>query len=85
MMEHFVWNLENKTILPINLRSNHVEKRTEPGHLEIDSIIGKKEEQQAIISIVDRCTRDNGLEFKALGIAAKRLGVKLYKCEPYLH
>lgn len=118
MMEHFIWNLENKTILPISLRPKHVEKRTEPGHLEIDSILGKKDEQQAIISIVDRCTRklwlikaeyrydyytanliykyiiknditvksitvDNGLEFKALGIAAKRLGVKLYKCDPY--
>ena len=26
---------------------------------------------------------DNGLEFQAMGIAAKRLGVKLYKCDPY--
>lgn len=118
MMEHFLWNLENKTILPISLRPKYIDERTEPGHLEIDSIIGKKDEQQAIISIVDRCTRklwlikaeyrydyytanliykyiikndvpcksitvDNGLEFKALGIAAKRLGVKLYKCDPY--
>lgn len=118
MMEHFLWNLENKTILPISLRPKYVEERNEPGHLEIDSIIGKKDEQQAIISIVDRCTRrlwlikaeyrydyytanliykyiiangievksitvDNGLEFKALGIAAKRLGVKLYKCDTY--
>ena len=118
MMEHFLWNLENKTILPISLRPKYVEERTEAGHLEIDSILGKKDEKQAIISIVDRCTRklwlikaeyrydyytanliykyiiqndievksittDNGLEFKALGIAAKRLGVKLYKCDPY--
>jgi IS30 family transposase len=118
MMEHFLWNLENKTILPISLRPKYIEERNEPGHLEIDSILGKKDEQQAIISIVDRCTRrlwlikaeyrydyytanliykyiikndidvksitvDNGLEFKALGIAAKRLGVKLYKCDPY--
>ena len=118
MMEHFLWNLENKTILPIGLRPRYVEERNEPGHLEIDSILGKKDEQQAIISIVDRCTRrlwlikaeyrydyytanliykyiinndvpcksitvDNGLEFRALGIAAKRLGVKLYKCDPY--
>ena len=118
MMEHFLWNLENKTILPISLRPKYIEDRNEPGHLEIDSILGKKDEQQAIISIVDRCTRklwlikaeyrydyytanliykyiirngievksitvDNGLEFKALGIAAKRLGVKLYKCDPY--
>ena len=118
MMEHFIWNLENKTILPISLRPKYIEERNEPGHLEIDSILGKKDEQQAIISIVDRCTRrlwlikaeyrydyytanliykyiikneidvksitvDNGLEFKALGIAAKRLGVKLYKCDPY--
>lgn len=118
MMEHFVWNLKNKTVLPISLRPKHVEKRAEPGHLEIDSILGKKDEQQAIISIVDRCTRklwlikaeyrydyytanliykyiiknditvksitvDNGFEFKALGIAAKRLGIKLYKCDPY--
>ena len=118
MMEHFLWNMENKTILPISLRTKYIEERTEPVHLEIDSILGKKDEQQAIISIVDRCTRrlwlikaeyrfdyytanliykyiikndivvksmtvDNGLEFKALGIAAKRLGVKLYKCDPY--
>jgi IS30 family transposase len=118
MMEHFLWNMENKTILPISLRPKYIEERNEPGHLEIDSILGKKDEQQAIISIVDRCTRrvwlikaeyrydyytanliykyivkneiqvksitvDNGLEFKALGIAAKRLGVKLYKCDPY--
>lgn len=118
MMEHFLWNLENKTILPISLRPKYIEERNEPGHLEIDSILGKKDEQQSIISIVDRCTRklwlikseyrydyytanliykyilnnevpcksitvDNGLEFKALGIAAKRLGVKLYKCDPY--
>ena len=118
MMEHFLWNLENKTIVPISLRPKYIEERNEPGHLEIDSILGKKDEQQAIISIVDRCTRrlwlikaeyrydyytanliykyiikndidvksitvDNGLEFKALGIAAKRLGVKLYKCDPY--
>ena len=118
MMEHFLWNLENRTVLPISLRPKYVEERKEPGHLEIESIVGKKNEQQAIISIVDRCTRrlwlikaeyrydyytanliykyiikndiyvksitvDNGLEFKALGIAAKRLGVKLYKCDPY--
>ena len=118
MMEHFLWNLENKTILPISLRPKYIEERKEPGHLEIDSILGKKDEQAAIISIVDRCTRrvwlikaeyrydfytssliykyiikneilvksitvDNGLEFKTLGITAKRLGVKLYKCDPY--
>ncbi len=118
MMEHFIWNLENKTILPISLRPKYVEKRKEPGHLEIDSIIGKKDENQSIISIVDRCTRkvwlikaeyrfdyytssliykyiinndievksitvDNGHEFNTLGITAKKLGVKLYKCDPY--
>ena len=32
---------------------------------------------------VKSITVDNGLEFRALGIAAKRLGVKLYKCDPY--
>ena len=32
---------------------------------------------------VKSITVDNGLEFKRLGIAAKRLGVKLYKCDPY--
>ena len=118
MMEHFKWNLETKTILPIGLRPKYIENRDEAGHLEIDSIIGKKKENIAIISIVDRCTRmtwlikaeyrfdyytanliykyiikneipvksitvDNGLEFRRLGIAAKRLGVKLYKCDPY--
>lgn len=118
MMRHTLWNLENKTVLPIRLRPKYIEKRDEIGHLEIDSIIGKRNEYQSIISIVDRCTRrvwlikaeysqeyyinkliyeyiirngievksitvDNGLEFNTLGIAAKRLGVKLYKCDPY--
>lgn len=118
MMEHFEWNLKNKTILPISLRPKYVELRGETGHLEIDSIVGKRNEQCSIISIVDRCTRrlwlikseykneyytdrliynyilkneidvksitvDNGLEFNALGLTAKKLGVKLYKCDPY--
>ena len=118
MMQHLKWNVENKTVLPISLRPKYIEKRDEVGHLEIDSIIGKRNEYQSIISIVDRCTRrvwlikaeynqeyyisnlifnyiirnsievksitiDNGLEFNALGIAAKKLGVKLYKCDPY--
>ena len=118
MMTHTKWNLDNKTVLPIRLRPKYIDKREEPGHLEIDSILGKKNEQDSIISIVDRCTRrvwlikanykneyyitnliynyivrneietksitvDNGLEFQALGIAAKKLGVKLYKCDPY--
>lgn len=118
MMNHLYWNIENKTVLPIRLRPKHVEERKEIGHLEIDSIIGKRNEYASIISVVDRCSRavwlikaeakneyyimnlihkyleeekikvksitvDNGLEFKAMGIAAKRLGVKLYKCDPY--
>ena len=118
MMQHTLWNLDNKTVLPISLRPKYIEKRKETGHLEIDSILGKRNEQDSIISIVDRCTRriwlikaeykneyyidkliykyiieneikvksitvDNGLEFQALGITAKKLGVKLYKCDPY--
>lgn len=118
MMAHFEWNLDHKTVLPISLRPKYVELRKEPGHLEIDSIIGKRNEQYSIISIVDRCTRrlwlikgeykneyyidkviynyilkneievksitvDNGLEFNALGLTAKKLGIKLYKCAPY--
>ena len=118
MMNHLKWNIENKTVLPISLRPKQIEKRDELGHLEIDSIIGKRNEYGSIISIVDRCSRvvwlikaeakneyyianlirkyieenkievksitvDNGVEFKALGITAKRLGVKLYKCDPY--
>lgn len=118
MMRHVEWNVENKTVLPIRLRPKHIEQRKEIGHLEIDSILGKRNEQDSIISIVDRCTRkvwlikaeykneyyinnliynyilknkitvksittDNGIEFSTLGIAAKKLGVKLYKCDPY--
>ena len=118
MMNHTKWNLDNKTVLPIRLRPKYIEKREEPGHLEIDTIKGKRNEYASIISIVDRCTRriwlikaeythehyinkliyeyiirnnikvksittDNGLEFQALGICAKRLEVKLYKCDPY--
>ena len=118
MMNHTKWNLDNKTVLPISLRPKYINKRDEIGHLEIDSILGKRNEYDSIISIVDRCTRrvwliksqykqeyytanliynfivkneipvksitvDNGIEFNALGIAAKKLGVKLYKCDPY--
>lgn len=118
MMRHLEWNLDNKTVLPIRLRPKYIEDRNETGHLEIDSIIGKRNEYDSIISIVDRTTRklwlikadfkneyyisnliynfivknnivvksittDNGLEFSTLGIAAKKLGVKLYKCDPY--
>ena len=118
MMNHTIWNMKNKTVLPIRLRPKYIENRNEIGHLEIDSIIGKKNEYDSLISIVDRCTRrlwlikaeykneyyidkliydyiikndipvksittDNGLEFNVLGITAKKLGVKLYKCDPY--
>ena len=118
MMQHTKWNLDNKTVLPISLRPKYINDREEIGHLEIDSILGKRNEQDSIISIVDRCTRklwlikadykneyyidkliynyilreeivvksitvDNGLEFNALGLTAKKLGVKLYKCDPY--
>lgn len=118
MMRHTKWNFDNKTVLPISLRPKYINKRNELGHLEIDSILGKKNEYGSIISIVDRCSRkvwlikaeykneyyidkiiyefilrneilvrsitvDNGLEFQALGLTAKKLGVKLYKCDPY--
>lgn len=117
-MQHFKWNLDHKTILPISLRPKYINDRNQIGHLEIDSIVGKKNEYDSIISIVDRCTRrlwlikaeykneyyidkkiyefiiknqitvksitvDNGFEFNALGLTAKKLGVKLYKCDPY--
>lgn len=32
---------------------------------------------------VKSITVDNGFEFNALGLTAKKLGVKLYKCDPY--
>ena len=118
MMNHTKWNFDNKTVLPISLRPKYINKRNELGHLEIDSILGKRNEYSSIISIVDRCSRrvwlikaeykneyyinkiiyeyiikngikvksitvDNGLEFNVLGITAKKLGVKLYKCDPY--
>ena len=118
MMNHTKWNFDNKTVLPISLRPKYINKRNELGHLEIDSILGKRNEYSSIISIVDRCSRrvwlikaeykneyyinkiiyeyiikngikvksitvDNGLEFNVLGITAKKLGVKLSKCDPY--
>lgn len=55
-MNHLLWNVSNKTVLPISLRPKHIEKREEIGHLEIYSIIGKKNEYSSIISIVDRST-----------------------------
>lgn len=118
MMSHLEYQMNFRTVLPISLRPSYIELRDEVGHLEIDSIVGKRGEYQTIISIVDRCSRqvhlikseftfdyytsnlihdyikenkievksittDNGLEFKTMGIAAKKLGVKLYKCDPY--
>lgn len=118
MMNHLIWNIANKTVLPISLRPKEANERQELGHLEIDSIIGKRNEYVSIISVVDRCSRvvhliksennneystmwlihdylitnkiqvksitvDNGKEFSSMGIIAKRLGVKLYKCDPY--
>ncbi len=118
MINHLLWNIDNRTVLPISLRPKYIDNRDELGHLEIDSIIGKRNEYDTIISIVDRCSRvisliktkskneyytsnlifnyikennitvksittDNGSEFKAMGIAAKKLNVKLYKCDPY--
>ena len=118
MMNHTIWNIDHKTVLPISLRPKYINDRNELGHLEIDSIVGKRNEYDSIISIVDRCSRkvwlikseykneyytdkiiydfiirneikvksitvDNGLEFQALGLTAKKLGVKLYKCDPY--
>lgn len=46
-----------KTVLPIGLRPKYTEERNEIGHLEIDSIVGKRNESHTIISIVDRCSR----------------------------
>lgn len=46
-----------KTVLPIGLRPKYIEERNEIGHLEIDSIVGKRNESHTIISIVDRCSR----------------------------
>lgn len=118
LMKHYLWNMDNKTVFSIGQRPKYIEKRDELGHLEIDSIIGKKNEYESIISIVDRCSRvvwlikakgnypkyisnlirrfiiekditvksittDNGIEFGTMGLCAKALRVKLYKCYPY--
>lgn len=118
MLNYTKWNIDHKTALPISLRPKYINKIDELGHLEIDSILGKRNEYDSIISIVDRCSRrvwliksqykneyytdkiiydylvrneikvksitvDNELEFQALGLTAKKLGVKLYKCDPY--
>ena len=56
-MKHTKQNIDNKTVLPISLRPKYINKRDEPGHLEIDSIVEKKNEYSTIISIVDRHTR----------------------------
>ena len=57
MMSHLKSQLNIKTVFPISLRPHKIEARDEIGHLEIDSIIGKRDEPQTIISIVDRCSR----------------------------
>ena len=45
------------------------------------SLIRKFIEENKIVT--KSITVDNGLEFNTMGITAKRLGVKLYKCDPY--
>ncbi len=57
MIQHTKWNIDHKTVLPISLRPKYINKRDEKGHLEIDSIVGLRNEYSSIISIVDRCTR----------------------------
>ena len=57
MMAHLQWNLEHKTVFPISLRPKYIENRDEIGHLETDTIVGKRNEYDSIISIVDRCSR----------------------------
>lgn len=47
----------------------------------IDKLIRKYIEENEIE--VKSITVDNGKEFEALGITAKRMNVKLYKCDPY--
>ena len=64
MMNHTKWNFDNKTVLPISLRPKYINKRDELGHLEIDSIIGKRNEFDSIISIVDRCSLFKGEQTK---------------------
>ena len=86
MMNHTKWNFDNKTVLPISLIPKYINKRDELWHLEIDSIFGKRNEYDSIISIVDRCSRRVWLiksEYKQEYYTAKKLGVKLYKCDPY--
>ena len=57
MLNHTKWNIDHKTVLPISLRPKYINKRDELGHLEIDSILGKRNEYDSVISIVDRCSR----------------------------
>ena len=42
MWSHTKWNLENKTVLSISLRHKYIDRRDALGHLEINSILGKK-------------------------------------------
>ena len=49
MLNHTKWNIDHKTVLPISLRPTYINKRDELGHLEIDSILGKRNEYDSII------------------------------------
>lgn len=42
MWSHTKWNLENKTVLSIGLMPKYIDRRDALGHLEINSILGKK-------------------------------------------
>ena len=56
-IEICMMKFKKQTVLPISFRPKYINKRDELGHLEIDSIIGKRNEYDYIISIVDRCSR----------------------------
>ena len=74
MMNHTRWDSNNKTVLPISLGPKYINKRYELDHLETYSILGKGNEYNSIISIVDRWSKRVWLikaKYKALDKALK--------------
>lgn len=51
------WIKANRIVLPIYLRPKSIETRDEYGHWEIDAVIGRKQNDSILITLVERQTR----------------------------
>nr|WP_257536375.1 IS30 family transposase [Mycoplasmopsis bovis] len=62
----------------------YIDLREEYGHWESDLIIGKRSNgYDNVLTLVERQTIDNGIEFERMGLLGKWLNIKIFRAEPY--